>query len=222
MKKIGEYDFVKRYIGDNEVKKIYIGNNLIYQSEEISEVLPYDAQIEYLEATGTQLINTNISGGSDCEYSIMFQISSSGNPTYNQLYGSSRPAEAPKLFRYLSKGWYCEYGSTNFEILPNNDYDIHTIEFKNGSIYLDNILKQQVGTYGFGNNYFCLFGYLEEPDLKACAKIYSCKIWKDGQLVRDLIPVRVGQTGYMYDKISEQLFSNQGTGDFVLGPDVNN
>ena len=35
----------------------------------------------------------------------------------------------------------------------------------------------------------------------------------------ELIPVRVGQVGYLYDKISGQLFGNQGTGDFVLGPD---
>ena len=35
----------------------------------------------------------------------------------------------------------------------------------------------------------------------------------------DLIPVRVGQVGYMYDKVSGQLFGNVGTGDFGLGPD---
>ena len=50
-------------------------------------------------------------------------------------------------------------------------------------------------------------------------KLYYCKIWKGGSLVRDYIPVRVGQVGYMYDKVSGQLFGNSGTGDFVLGPD---
>ena len=39
-------------------------------------------------------------------------------------------------------------------------------------------------------------------------------------LVRDLIPVRVGNVGYMYDKVSGQLFGNSGTGNFILGPDV--
>ena len=37
--------------------------------------------------------------------------------------------------------------------------------------------------------------------------------------IRDLIPVRVGNVGYMYDKVSRQLFGNSGTGDFILGPD---
>ena len=35
----------------------------------------------------------------------------------------------------------------------------------------------------------------------------------------DLIPVRVGQTGYMYDRISGSFYGNAGTGSFTLGPD---
>lgn len=34
----------------------------------------------------------------------------------------------------------------------------------------------------------------------------------------DLIPVRIGTTGYMYDKISGQLLA--GTGEFILGQDI--
>ena len=41
----------------------------------------------------------------------------------------------------------------------------------------------------------------------------------DMATIRDFIPVRVGSTGYLYDKVSGQLFGNAGTGDFVLGPD---
>ena len=35
----------------------------------------------------------------------------------------------------------------------------------------------------------------------------------------DLIPVRKGNIGYLYDKVSGKLFANQGTGTFTLGPD---
>ena len=42
-------------------------------------------------------------------------------------------------------------------------------------------------------------------------------------LERDFIPVRVGSganaVGYMYDRVSGQLFGNAGTGAFVIGPD---
>lgn len=53
--------------------------------------------------------------------------------------------------------------------------------------------------------------------------IYLCgalSIWVGGTLVRSYVPVRVGQTGYLFDRVSGQLFGNAGTGDFVLGPDT--
>lgn len=54
----------------------------------------------------------------------------------------------------------------------------------------------------------------------ATAKIGKVRMTVDGVLVRDFIPVRVGQVGYMYDKVSKQLFGNSGTGSFTLGSDV--
>ena len=51
-------------------------------------------------------------------------------------------------------------------------------------------------------------------------KIYYFKIYDNGVLVRDFIPVRVGTTGYMYDSVSGRLFGNDGTGDFIVGADV--
>ena len=47
------------------------------------------------------------------------------------------------------------------------------------------------------------------------------KITIGNNIKYDLLPVRVGQTGFMYDKISGQLFGNSGSGNFILGNDVN-
>ena len=52
-----------------------------------------------------------------------------------------------------------------------------------------------------------------------CRKI-SFKLIIDEEVVRDMIPVRKGNIGYMYDKVSGQLFGNSGTGSFTLGPDI--
>lgn len=49
---------------------------------------------------------------------------------------------------------------------------------------------------------------------------YGAQITQGSELIMDFIPVRVGQIGYMYDKISHKLFGNSGTGDFILGPDI--
>lgn len=52
-------------------------------------------------------------------------------------------------------------------------------------------------------------------------RIYACKIYQNDVLVKDFVPVRIGQVGYLYDKISGELFGNDGSGNFTLGPDIN-
>jgi hypothetical protein len=48
-------------------------------------------------------------------------------------------------------------------------------------------------------------------------------LYHGGALARDYIPVRVGSgagaVGYLFDRVSGQLFGNAGTGDFTIGPD---
>lgn len=51
-------------------------------------------------------------------------------------------------------------------------------------------------------------------------RISAAKIWLSDVLVFDAVPVRVGQTGYLYDKVSGNLLGNIGTGSFTLGPDI--
>lgn len=51
-------------------------------------------------------------------------------------------------------------------------------------------------------------------------RIYLLQIWDgNGALIFNGIPVRIGSTGYLYDKVTNKLFSNAGTGSFTLGPD---
>lgn len=49
---------------------------------------------------------------------------------------------------------------------------------------------------------------------------FAAQVTQGSELVMNLIPVRVGTTGYMYDMVSKRLFGNSGTGEFTLGPDI--
>lgn len=190
----------------------------------IINTLPYDSQIEYLESTGTQYIDTGISGGTNVEYSVDFQFLSGSSRQYQHMFGSVQPPEAPKLYYGNSSdnGLRIQYNGNNYyNIVSPPDYNRHLFVYKNGSIYCDNNLKiNNIGNLGFGNLNFYLFDYPGGSNLGCKGRIYSTKISKDGLLVRDFIPVRVGQVGYMYDKVSGELFGNAGTGDFILGNDV--
>jgi hypothetical protein len=80
----------------------------------------------------------------------------------------------------------------------------------NGSTYT------QSGAY-YNKRLITLF----KANFSGAFKLYAFKIYDENNvLVRDYIPVRVGDVGYMYDKVSGQLFGNAGTGEFVLGSDI--
>ena len=64
-----------------------------------------------------------------------------------------------------------------------------------------------------------LFGALSNGIQSWPSRIYRIKVIVDDNVIYDLIAVRKNGIGYMYDKISEQLFGNNGTGNFVIGPD---
>ena len=75
------------------------------------------------------------------------------------------------------------------------------------------------GTFQFTQNTVWLFG-VNSSLAKTNARIKSF-IWKRNNIeILNFIPVRVGNVGYMYDKVSGKLFENQGTGNFILGQDI--
>lgn len=72
---------------------------------------------------------------------------------------------------------------------------------------------------------FMLFSYFNSNDGnngytygKVCIASFSGTDG-NGQFF-DIIPVRIRKTGYMLDRISGRYYTNQGTGNFILGPDI--
>lgn len=207
---------------------LYIGNQRYKPSGNTFKTSDlYDTEIEYLESNGTQLINTEIIGGTSCEYEIKMQLTANGN-TYPHLCGANHPPTFPKILIALNNlsaevKLPGESSSIIYALVTQTNRTVHTIEFKNGIILFDGVKKATLQPLGITDYPFCIFWYLAEPTTTkgVYGRIYYCKIWKDSELVRDLIPVRIGQQGYMYDKISKRLFQNIGKGQFILGPDKN-
>ena len=91
-----------------------------------------------------------------------------------------------------------------FSTMPNNPYNIPT--------YLFAAAVRQRNASVLPSYYFI-------------GKIMNLKVQdEDYNTVRDFIPVRVGSganaVGYMYDRVSGELFGNAGAGAFVIGPDA--
>ena len=99
---------------------------------------------------------------------------------------------------------------------------VHTLEYNKGSSYsviLDG------STLGSGYQIYSandLWIGRRDNATNFQGYVYYCRLTDkaSGEIVRDLIPVRVGNVGYMYDKVSKELFANAGSGSFTLGGDI--
>lgn len=181
----------------------------------------YDAEVEYIESDGNSGIDTLINGGSNAEYELSVALTYPNNSRYAVLIDCDN---APSI--YLQSGqtnwtiqWEVATKSRSVQVTLNLDVK-YKLSFVGGKFYVDDLEVASPGIIGYGD-YKCTLLRLSNNGrqfLKG-ARIYYCKMYKDGILVRDFIPVRKRRTGYMYDKVSEELFGNTGTGDFILGPD---
>lgn len=195
--------------------------------------LPYDAEVEYLESTGTQWIDTlqkaNNSTSVDCRVA-WHDVSGYDKVAFAADNGSSfnggfilAVSGFAAFIRYVRGNQYKD-NYISGKVQADKFYDISvgpdglTIDGSNLPI-TDTASFQTNGTLpifawrrGTGN-----------PGA-GTARFASFKMWQGSTIVLDMIPVRftneLGQSeGAMYDRVSGALFRNAGTGAFPIGTD---
>ena len=202
---------------------------------------PYDAEVEWLESDGNgsssdgQYINTNVLIPSDCthvEYHFKFmftsdhkqvffgnQTQSHGNPRLYAFYTGSASKDR-RFYAGNERPSISLYSNTVFEGSVVVDESLNELSvYGNGSALLSTTLSGDAFNRDFP--VFIFSGsYGNLPDDTASVRVWYFKIIHGSKVVRDFIPVRVGTEGAMYDRVSNQLFRNQGTGAFGYGDDV--
>ena len=191
--------------------------------------LPYLTELEYLESTGTQYIKTGIVGKPPTVAEIDFRWVGTPSADAAILGCRNNSLSAPRFImlmtnqtkiRQLGVGSsWATYGNftmdTDYNAVSSFVSGDTTLTLNGSRIIRSTYALADTGVelYLFANN------NAGAKDL-ATARVYGCKIYQSGTLVRDFIPVRKGTVGYLYDRVSGALFGNAGTGDFVLGQDV--
>ena len=203
-----------------KLKEIVDYSNLIINH---TKKLEY-TKLEYIESTGTQYIDTLIKETE--AYMFEFEF------TPLQFNGSQR---------------YGSYLSGTIDDFTIGDFDSLTVKYlrhrttevsntinvsavnKNTFSMVDNVVnvngvtisRSTTNSLGTGSsNIFILTG---SDNRTTIAKIYSLKLYDSSkQLLRDLISVRRKSDNEicMYDKVTKQFFTNQGTGTFIAGPEI--
>lgn len=194
--------------------------------------LPYDAEVEYLESTGKQYIDTGLvwdSGEWDCRAVITALSSVHENYVISQ---HSSGQGAVYAFVYLNDHYaYLAYRiNTAASSYVQSDFFGKTYEWHahytngNQTLSIGNLVTlsaNQVWKSGATQEGMRIIigGMRTYGSMAKDIRFGRVRIEHGNFLVRDFIPVRVGSIGYMYDRVSGQLFGNQGTGDFIIGQD---
>lgn len=215
-------------------------NELLLRRRVASKILPYDAEVEYIKTDGNgAYIDTLIEGTSNTGYDIsmtMDELPYAAGNTVGFIFGArvGNKNKSTALYIYntggtgnYERGFGWRYG--NKEVYRGfnplwGDYSISNLTSKRVLVVNGNNITCDSATFSSGYNIY-IFGvnnagsFMANVEQVRVLKYHYFKIYNGNTLVRDYIPVRKGTTGYMYDKVSKQLFGNAGTGSFVLGPD---
>lgn len=190
--------------------------------------LPYDARVEYIESTGTQYIDTGITYNHANTYEIKCQMMPTEFKQAVALNGWDAGGAFGVLSGYTTNGDGVKFGNSainNFctlDLLINAGTSTQSVLFVNvnGNDFNRSRAHTSLGTYASNSGYL-LFACYSRNSVSAYIKerIYSCKIYVNSVLVRDMIAVRKSGVGYLYDKIGGELYGNLGSGVFIIGAD---
>ena len=194
-------------------------------------LMPYDSKIEYLEFSGNQYINTLFKGNTTTtKFKMIFMLHSATGKI--AVFGSRNitggvDASAMNIFRIgnnLRMDWAIPINQNSSMAINNNIQ--YNIEITRGYVKLNNNKKTYSTLDSINNRYNFLIGNLTDGSNSPYptgfkGKIYSAQLYNNNVLIMDFIPVRKGSIGYLYDKVSGKLFGNSGTGQFILGNDIN-
>ena len=211
-----------------------VTQQIFYNSGE-GEFIPGPAyvELEYIESTGTQYIDTGVKfTGTTSKIDARYKLNSTGvtgsysslsatqiddNTRWGSLQYDKTVGKCTFTVGNVPGGsgiMFSPSGSIDHAVYTTNDTSL-TVEFNNNTQTLSaggSTLTGQTlylgckNTSGTRSEYFV-------------GNIYSYKLEIDGTLVRDFIPVKMGTEVGMYDSVTDTFFTNAGTGQFIAGPE---
>ena len=196
--------------------------------------LPYDAEVEYLESTGTQWIDTGVLGNPEFSYRLDGLSTKDGTMGIFGFGGALWLSNMRGLYQFNSQYSYYEWETDkSFKSGASTGLRRVVLEIVGSNM----IINGETVIVGINNppiterrniGLFTVLRRVGESNLaptnNASFRCYRFSISLDGVHVLDFIPVRFANEqgiseGAMYDKVSGELFRNQGTGKFIIGPD---
>ena len=248
--KRGLFDLVesKFYMNEGDQREDFIAGDRVVDGipKEIYDLPAEYQEVEYIESTGTQWINTcyvpktNTEARLEISFSgpfspasrnttIFHSTSTNGRDCFGLNFGEANN-QANEMYAWANKSNAQGGPIESFGITDNIKNNKNLIVMKSGSISYG-IASRQLSTKEYDNDIELrlLANRKSISDIKTFsvyrAKIYSLQIFEGDILKRYYIPCYRKSDGVkgLYDLVEEVFHTNRGTGDdFIAGDNVNN
>lgn len=190
-------------------------------------------RLEYIESSGTQYIDLGYKGNGNTKVEVKFKYHTVTSATGSgRVFGSRNTSQIDAfaigsasgvVSATTNKVFWCYDGQPYF--IDDTEFGLDvwkTVVFSATEHTIDGVsvgddyavttfeTPNNLKLFAFDNNGTNGVGYVD---------IAYCKLWDNGVLVRDLVPVKNSSNVIgMYDRVSGQFLTNAGTGNFVAGP----
>ena len=195
--------------------------------------LPYNVNpVEYIEATGTQYIDTGVAPSSgNVGFELTYLETSFTSNATKTIIGSGGAANTGYLgfSRYnttFQAYWGQSRSISGITAVPNTLYTVKFNVNNNRKVIINNFSADITSSVpSFTTRPMTLFCFTYDNGRVAyCdhARLYECKIYTGSTLVRHFVPVYDNTEGEacLYDVVTDTLYYNLGSGSFGYGANL--
>ena len=211
-------------IDDVQLQELSKDTEWIFQFVLGSKLPSGYTELEYIQSSGTQYIDTGFKPNQDTRVVTKFDMLQT-DTAWRKLWGSASGSYDLDfaLWNFGTTKLQSYYGTKTNNSVPITGMSLDVDANKN-------IWKYSGETITFDkNNFTCAYSmYIfdvnkdNDPNyLPGMMKLYLFKIYDNDVLVRDFIPCKnsSGTIG-LYDSVNNQFYQNAGTGTFIAGPEI--
>ena len=179
-------------------------------------------RVEYIASDGNQHLDTLFAPNNNTKVVIDAELTEHTEYKYPALFGSNQSENYFYLFALSGNKWAADFASGRYEMTASAlGRRVYTVDGKNKVASAGNVTVA-LPSATFESTYtMWLFGINYSTANYAKAKIYSCQIYDNDEMILDLVPCidPNGEAG-LYDLVFGQFYGNEGTGVLIAGPEV--
>lgn len=187
-------------------------------------------ELQYIMSTGNQLISTGFIPNNNTRVQMVITpMNNTSGYLFGSLYTNEKEDQAADdTYTYFGVSY--SNGTVTFGYNQDNTQTISvgtsfakmTIDMNKNQLAVNGqSVQYDASEFKMKNNMALLTyskdGYFQKPAIAAF--LHSCKIWDNGVLIRDYVPYRNkwGNVG-LWDNVHNIFYENGGTGEFTVGP----